>query len=69
MFRYPSARYHVEFMRGFYGPLHRAFETLDEEEQEALEEDLIRLVEQYNRSGDGTAVWPEDNLEVAATRR
>jgi SAM-dependent methyltransferase len=69
MFRYPSARHHVEFMRGYYGPLHKAFETLDEEGQEALEEDLIRLVEHYNRSGDGTAVWPGDYLEVVATRR
>ena len=69
MFRYPSARYHVEFMRGFYGPLHKAFETLVEEEQEALEEDMIRLVEQYNRAGDGTAVWPGDYVEVVATRR
>ncbi len=69
MFRYPSARYHVEFMRGFDGPIHKAFETLDEEGQDALEEDLIRLVEQYSRSGDGTAVWPGDYLEVVATRR
>ena len=69
MFRYPSARYHVEFMRGFYGPLHKAFETLDKEGQGALEEDLISVVEHYDRSGDGTAVWPGDYLEVVATRR
>ena len=69
MWRSPSARHHVEFMRGHYGPLCKAFETLDEEGQEALEEDLISLVEHYNRSGDGTAVWPADYLEVVATRR
>jgi hypothetical protein len=69
MWRFPSARHHVEFMRAYYGPLHKAFETLDEEGQEALEEDLISLVERYNRSGDGTAVWPADYLEVVATRR
>jgi len=68
MWRFPSARYHVEFMRGFYGPLHKAFQTLDERGQEALEEDLIQLVEQYNHADDGTAVWPADYLEVVATR-
>ncbi len=69
MWRYPSARYHVEFMRGFYGPFYKAFETLDEEGQEALEEDLISLVEHYNHSCDAAAVWPADYLEVVATRR
>ena len=69
IWRYPSARSHVEFMREFYGPLHKAFETLDEKGQEALEEDLISVVENYNRSGNGTAVWPGDYLEVVMTRR
>ena len=69
VWRHPSARHHVEFMRGFYGPLYKAFEALDEEGQKALEEDLISVVEHYNRSGDGTAVWPADYLEVVAARR
>ena len=69
VWRFQSARHHVEFMRSYYGPLHKAFETLDEEAQKALEGDLISLVEHYNRSDDGTAVWPADYLEVVATRR
>jgi SAM-dependent methyltransferase len=69
MWRFPSARHHVEFLRGYYGPLYRAFETLDEEGQKTLEGDLISVVEHYNRSGNGTAVWPADYLEVVATRR
>jgi ubiquinone/menaquinone biosynthesis C-methylase UbiE len=69
MWRHPSAQHHVEFMRGYYGPLYKAYEALDEEGQKALEEDLISVVEHYNRSGDGTAVWPGDYLEVVATRR
>lgn len=67
--RFPSAKHHVEFMRGYYGPLHNAFEVLDEEGQNALEEDLISLVERHNRSDDGTAVWSADYLEVVANRR
>ncbi len=69
VWRFPSARHHVEFMRGYYGPLNKAFETLDEGGQEALEGELISLVEQYNRSDDGTAVWGADYLEVVAARR
>jgi SAM-dependent methyltransferase len=69
VWRYPSAEYYVEYMRGYYGPLSKTFEALDEEGQESLERDLIELVERYNRSGDETAVWPGDYLEVVATKR
>ena len=56
MWRFRSAGHHVEFMRCYYGPLNRAFGTLDEEQQQAFEGDLISLVEGHNRSGDGTAM-------------
>ena len=69
VWRFPSARHHVEFMRDLYGPLNKAFGALDEEQQEAFEGDLISLVERYNRSGDETMVVPSDYLEVVATRR
>jgi SAM-dependent methyltransferase len=69
VWRFPSARDHVEFMRGYYGPLNKAFGALDEEGQDALEQDLISLAERYNRSEDGTAVLAADYLEVVATRR
>ena len=69
MWRFPSARHHVEFMLEYYGPLDKAFGTLDEEGQRAFEGDLISVVERYNRSDDGTAIWAADYLEVVATRR
>ena len=69
VWRFRSARHHVEFMLGYYGPLNKAFGTLDEEQQQAFEGDLISLVERHNRSDDGTAIWPADYLEVVATRR
>lgn len=68
VWRFLSGRHHVEFMREYYGPLRKAFETLDEKGQASLEEELISLVERYDRSGDGTAVWAADYLEVVATR-
>jgi SAM-dependent methyltransferase len=69
VWRFASARQHVEFMRGYYGPLNKAFGALDEEGQNALEQDLISLAERYDRSEDGTAVLHADYLEVVATRR
>ena len=69
MWRFRSARHHVEFMLDYYGPLNKALGTLDEEHQAAFEGDLISLVERHNRSNDGTAIWPADYLEVVATRR
>jgi SAM-dependent methyltransferase len=69
VWRFPSARHHVEFMREYYGPLNKAFEALDEEGQNGLEQDLISLAERYNHSEEGTAVLHCDYLEVVATRR
>ena len=69
VWRFPSARHHVEYMREYYGPLNKAFGALDEEGQKALERDLISLAERYDRSEDGTAVLHADYLEVVATRR
>jgi hypothetical protein len=69
VWRFPSAEYFVEYMRGYYGPLSKAFEALDTEGQQSLQRDLIELVARYNRSGDETTVWPGDYLEVVATKR
>jgi SAM-dependent methyltransferase len=69
VWRFPSARYHVEFMREYYGPLNKAFGALDEEGQDALEQDLISLAERYNSADNGKAVLHADYLEVVATRR
>jgi ubiquinone/menaquinone biosynthesis C-methylase UbiE len=69
VWRLPSAEYFVAYMRDYYGPLSKAFEALDEERQQGLQRDLVDLVRRYNRSGDETAVWPGDYLEVVATKR
>jgi hypothetical protein len=67
--RHPSARHFVEYFRSYYGPTLKAFESLDEDSQEALAEDLEELFEQWNTSGDATLIVPSDYLEVVAVRR
>jgi len=68
-FRYHSAEHFIGHFRSYYGPMHRAFDSLDEEEREALERDLEELIGDWNVSGDETAILPSDYLEVVAVRR
>ncbi len=69
VFRYPSAKDFVDYFRTYFGPIQKAFEALDETGQEALTRDVEDVIQRYNRSGDATAVWPSDYLEVVATKR
>jgi len=69
VFRYLSANHFIEHFRSFYGPMHKAFTSLDTDGREALESDLRELIGNWNVSGDDTAVLPSDYLEVVAVRR
>ena len=68
-FRYLSAEHFIETFRTYYGPVHKAFESLDQDGGEALEKDLTELIDYWNISGDETSVLPSDYLEVVAVRR
>jgi hypothetical protein len=46
----------------------KAFATLDEPAQVALEHDILGLIERFNRSGDGSMIVPSEYLEVVVTR-
>jgi hypothetical protein len=67
--RYPSAKHFVEYFGSYYGPMLKAFESLDPDGQEALAKDLEELLEHWNISGDVTLIVPSDYLEVVAVRR
>jgi len=69
VFRYRSAAHWLEVFRTFYGPMHKAFGALDAVKQGSLAEDLIALLEKYNRATDGTLVAPSEYLEVVITRK
>ena len=56
-------------MRSYCGPLYKTFEALDGENQKGLEQDLRGMVASHNHSGDETAVWLGEYLEVVATKR
>ncbi len=69
VFRYPSADHYIEYFRSYYGPMNKAFESLDPDGRRALESNLRKLIADWNTSGDGTAGLPSGYLEVVAVRR
>jgi len=69
VFRYRSAQHFLDVFRTYYGPVLKAFAALESGAQAALERDIIALVGQFNRSGDGTMVVPSDYLEIVIVRR
>lgn len=68
-FRYGSAAHWVQVFRDYYGPTHKAFAALDAAGQEALEGDIVALLNEMNTAGDGALVVPGEYLEVVITRR
>jgi hypothetical protein len=67
--RYRSAQHWIETWRSIYGPLQKAFDTLDTEKQVALEGDLIALIGSLNVATDGTMVVPSKYLEIVVIKR
>jgi len=68
VFRYRSPEHWLEVFRNYYGPTLKAFAALDASAQAALQRDLLALIDQFNRSGDGTMVVPGEYLEVIVAR-
>jgi ubiquinone/menaquinone biosynthesis C-methylase UbiE len=66
-FRYRSAQHFLDVFRTYYGPVLKAFETLDEAGGKAR--DIIDLIGRLNTSGDETMVVPSEYLEVVITKR
>jgi ubiquinone/menaquinone biosynthesis C-methylase UbiE len=67
-FRYHSAQHFVSFMRSHFGPFTHVFNTLANEEQQRLENELAAMAGRYNHSGNDTILAPGDYLEVVAVK-
>ncbi|RNF33911.1 class I SAM-dependent methyltransferase [Paracoccus methylarcula] len=64
VFRYRSPQHWLELFRTWYGPMLKAFATLEENEAAELEADILALIAQHNRTNGGTMVVPSEYLEV-----
>jgi 2-polyprenyl-3-methyl-5-hydroxy-6-metoxy-1,4-benzoquinol methylase len=58
----------VEFFRLYYGPINRAFASLDASGQDRLRRDLEELWSTHNRSGHGSTTVFAEYLEVIGIR-
>ena len=68
IFRYRSAADWLGTFREYYGPTVKAFAALEPAQQDALERDLLELLEAHNTATDGTLRVPSDYLEVVITK-
>ena len=69
VFRYRTPQHWLDTFRTYYGPVQKAFNAVGATREEALAADLIRLVQQFNRAGDGAMVLPSEYLEVVIRTR
>lgn len=67
-FRYASPSHWVHVFRDYYGPLNRAFASLAPPAADALEKDLLALVDKFNIAGPDSMVAPAEYLEIVLTR-
>src|SRR4051794_37290820 len=68
VFRYRSAREFLDAFRAYYGPMFKAFESLDESNRAALATDLVGLAEAHNTATNGGLRLPSTYVEVVAER-
>lgn len=66
--RYRSAEHWLQVWRSIYGPLQKAFDSLDENNQTKLATDLIALVNDCDSADDETMVVHSEYLEVVINK-
>jgi ubiquinone/menaquinone biosynthesis C-methylase UbiE len=67
--RYRSAAHWVQVFRDFYGPTHKAFAALNGAAQQALERDIVALLNELNTGGAKSLIVPAEYLEIVVTKR
>ncbi len=67
-FRYKSAEHWIEIFRTFYGPVHKAFASLDAARQEALHDALLKFLGRWDRGNGSGLVIPGEYLEAVVMK-
>jgi SAM-dependent methyltransferase len=68
VFRYRSAEDWLDSFRSYYGPMYKAFASLDADAAAAFETELLDLANAHNTSRVGALRIPSEYLEVVATK-
>lgn len=66
---YGSTAHWLQVFRDYYGPVHKAFNALDPAGQQALQDEILALLERFNVSGDDSLVVPAEYLEAVIVKR
>jgi ubiquinone/menaquinone biosynthesis C-methylase UbiE len=69
VFRYLSAEHWLDIFRTYYGPVHKAFNALTGDQQQAFAQDITQLIAEFNRAKDGSMKVPSIYLEVVVTKK
>jgi ubiquinone/menaquinone biosynthesis C-methylase UbiE len=69
IFRYLSTEHWLEIFRNYYGPVHKAFAALPDEQQQALAQDISQLIDEFNLASDGSVKVPSAYLEIVITKK
>lgn len=67
-FRYESPGHWLDVFASYYGPTHKALLALDETRGTQLKDDILQLIDRFNRADDGTMVVPSSYLEIVVTK-
>lgn len=68
-FRALSASHWVEFMKTYFGPAIRAFESSAAGAQQKLSDEMAALISEFNSATNGTILARSEYLEIVATKR
>jgi SAM-dependent methyltransferase len=68
-FRFESAAHWIQVFRTYYGPINKAYGTLEPKRQDELTKDLTELLERHNVGGRHSLVVPSEYLQVVITRK
>ena len=69
VFRYRSPEHFVEYFRTFYGPVHKAFLSLEAGARERLHADLLATIAAFDTGRDGAMRVPAEYLELVITKK
>lgn len=68
-FRYRSPDHFMDVFTNLYGPVHKAFASLETSGQESLRKDILTLVDMFNVATDETMIVPAEYAEIVITKK
>jgi ubiquinone/menaquinone biosynthesis C-methylase UbiE len=68
VFRFRSPDDFAQFFRANYGPVHKAFQALDDPGRQRLHDDLVALAQRHDRAPGPSVAMPSEYLETVAVR-